>query len=145
TIAARAITLVRDRRNVVPLRAATRVLSITVATRTDLLAGVHFDAALRDARVTTRSLFIDADGAGAPDYARARLLADSADAVVVSSYVATRWDAATIAQSAAFVDFVQTMNGGRVPLIIVALGNPYLLLQIPNASEYIVGWSGAPT
>src|SRR6185436_8672776 len=82
TIAARALTLVRDTRTAVPFRAGARVLSITVATRSDLTAGVHLDAALREIRTPVRSVFIDADAGDAQDYARARRLADSVDVVV---------------------------------------------------------------
>jgi beta-N-acetylhexosaminidase len=143
SMASRAFTLVRDGRNAVPLRAGSRVLSVTVARRPDLTAGTYFDAALRAGGVSVRSVFIDADAAEPSGYATARLLADSVDAVIVGSYVATRWDAATIRQSSSFVDFMLALSRGTRAPMLVAFGNPYLLQQVPDVPGYAVAWSGA--
>jgi beta-N-acetylhexosaminidase len=142
TIAARAFTLVRDARSAVPLRVRARVLSVTVARRPDLLAGTAFDAALRGGGHVVRSVFVDADAGTAADYAAIRRLADSVDAVVVGSYVATRWDAATIGQSRTFVDFIRGLSTSPRPPVVIAFGNPYLLQQIPDVPAYAVAWNG---
>jgi len=141
TIAARSFTLVRDARNVVPLAARMRVLSVTVARRADLLAGPAFDAALRVGGAVVRSAFLDADAATAADYAPVLALADSVDVIVVASHVATRWDAATIAQSGPFLDFMRAADARR-PALLIAFGNPYLLQQVPWVNGYAVAWSG---
>ena len=145
TVAARSITLVRDERSAIPLRQGSRVLSVTVARRPDLLAGVHFDAALRAEGISVRSAFVDADAGTDADFARIAPIADSVDAVIVGSYVATRWDAATIAQSTAFVGFVRDLAARPKGVIVAALGNPYLLQQVSDVQAYLVAWSGAPS
>jgi beta-N-acetylhexosaminidase len=66
----------------------------------------------------------------------------SNDNVVVGSYVATRWDAATIGQSSAFVDFVKAVSSRTGTTVVAAFGNPYLLQQIPDVPAYLVAWSG---
>lgn len=141
TLAARGLTLVRDRDRV-PLRPAARVLSVTVARRSDLLAGQTFDAVLRAEGFRVRSVFVDADAPSASTFAAARAAADSVDAVIVGSYVAQRWDATTIQQSRDFVAFTTAVAASRTGAILVAFGNPYLLQQVPTASTYLVGWSG---
>ena len=119
TLASRGLTLVRDDRNAVPLRRGARVLSVTAARRPDLTAGVHFDNTLRAAGVAVRSVYVDSDAGDTADYdAVLRTVADS-DVVIVGSYVATRWDAASIAQSGAFVDFA-TYAGVAMLLAIVS-------------------------
>jgi beta-N-acetylhexosaminidase len=145
TIAERGLTLVRDARSAVPLRRGARVLSVTVARRSDLTAGVHFDAALRATGMTVRSAFVDSDAGDSAAYAAVFSGIGNADVVVIGSYVATRWDAATIAQSTAFVDFVRRVTAGPRPAVVVAFGNPYLLQQIPEVPAYLVAWSGAPS
>jgi beta-N-acetylhexosaminidase len=143
TIATRSLTLVRDVHQGVPLRAGARVTSVTVARRPDLTAGATFDAALRAAGMRVRSVFIDADAATPDAFARARAAADSGDAIVIGSYVATRWDAATIQQSAGFVDFVQALAAARPrDVSVIAFGNPYLLQQIADVPAYLVAWGG---
>ncbi len=143
TLAARGLTLVRDR-DLVPLRPAARVLSVTVARRSDLLAGQSFDATLRADGYRVRSVFVDSDAPSSSTFAAARAAADSVDAVIVSSYVAQRWDAATIQQSRDFVEFTTSVATSRAGAILVAFGNPYLLQQVPAAPSYLVGWSGTP-
>jgi beta-N-acetylhexosaminidase len=142
TIAARAFTLVRDARAAVPLNPGARVVSVTVARRADLIAGTYFDATLRAAGHRVQSVYIDADAGTAADYAAAQASVDSADAVIVGSYLATRWDAASIAQSGAFVAFVRSLQATARGPVLVTFGNPYLLQQVPDVSAYAVAWSG---
>jgi len=145
-IAARSITLVKDSLQQVPLGArgrSPRVLSITVARRADLAAGVAFNAELRRGVRTLRSELVLADDAG-PAYARLSRAADSADVVIVSSYMAQSWDATTTAQPREFLDFVATLSRrGRRP-ILVSFGNPYLLTQTPGVAAYVAAWGGFP-
>jgi beta-N-acetylhexosaminidase len=107
-----------------------------------LLAGGAFDATLRAAGHTVRSVFIDADAAPTASYDAAYALADSADVVIVSSHIAQRWDATTIAQSRDFVEFTTKVAARPQGAVVVAFGNPYLLQQIPTVSSYLVAWSG---
>jgi beta-N-acetylhexosaminidase len=143
SIAARGLTLVRDAGTRVPVARGPRtLLSVTVARRSDLLAGQAFDAQLRAAGHRVRSLFIDADAPSASAFAAALAAADSVDAVLIGSYVAQRWDATSIAQSRDFVDFATKASRTRAGAIVVAFGNPYLLQQLPEVGSYLVAWSG---
>ena len=145
-IAERSITVVRDRHEMLPLARRprdTRVLSITLAPRVNLAAGGAFNAELRRHFASLRAEHVNADAA-APDYSRLLAAADSAAVVIVSSYVSHSWDAATTAAPRAFTEFVRALEErGRRP-IVVAMGNPYLLQQIPSASAYVIGWGGFP-
>ena len=145
-IAERSVTVVRDEHALVPLARLprnTRVLSITLARRADLGAGSAFNSELRRHFAGLRTEYVNADDV-APDYARLVAAADSAGVILVSSYVAHSWDAATTSAPRAFTDFVRTLvERGRRP-IVVAMGNPYLLQQIPSAPAYVIGWGGFP-
>ncbi len=145
--AERSITLVRDSQGMVPLKLArgARILSVTVARRTDLAAGGTFNTELRRSYPSVRSEYVDADDpAGKFDLLLAT--ADSVDAVIISSYVSHRWDVATASAPAAFVNFMQRLGARQKkrPIVVVALGNPYLLQQIPNVPAYLVAWGGFP-
>ena len=145
-IAEQSITLVRDSLRQLPLQQlprTARVLSVTYARRSDLAAGTAFDAELRSVFSGLRSEHVNADDR-APDFNRLLRAADSAEAVIVSSYVSHAWDATTAAAPRGFVDFVrQLAASGRRP-IVVAMGNPYLLRQVPDVPAYLVGWGGFP-
>jgi beta-N-acetylhexosaminidase len=144
--AERSITLVRDSIGALPLgrkNAGARVLSITVARRTDLGAGVAFNAELRRHFGALRAEFVNAEDAGT-NFWRLQQAADSADVTVVSSYMAQSWDAATSTAPRAFVEFVRQLAGRGARPVVVSFGNPYLLRQVPEVPTYLVAWGGFP-
>ena len=146
SIAERSITLVRDSLHAVPigrLNRGARVLSVTFARRSDLGAGVTFDAELRRSFSALRSEYVDADDP-APSFWRVSQVADSADLVVVSSYVTTMWNVATVSAPHALGDFVHAMMVRGKPPVLVSFGTPYLLQQIADAPAYLVAWGGFP-
>jgi len=142
-VAARSITLVRDSAGVVPLRRGARVLSVTFARRADYLAGRAFDAELRSAVPELRSEYLDADE---PDARLERMLAATreADVVIIGSYVSHAWNATSVEAPRAFADFVTRARAGGANVFVIALGNPYLLQQIPFAPGYLIAWGGLP-
>jgi beta-N-acetylhexosaminidase len=145
TVAERSITLVRDSLKQLPLSKlprSRRVLSITLARRNDLAAGTGFDAELRRHFSTVRSELVNADAAANAEWERLLRVAASSDVVIVSSYVSHAWNAASAAAPQEFASFVKALVRARRKPIVVSLGNPYLLQQIPGVPEYLIGWSG---
>jgi len=144
--AERSITLVRDSAHQLPLgrlNHGARILSVTFAHRADLGAGVTFDAELRKIFPALRPEYVDAD-AERPDFFRLLAIADSADVILVSSYVAHSSTVTTINAPQGFVDFIEELQRRREHPIVMAFGNPYFLQQIPDVSAYVVAWGGFP-
>jgi beta-N-acetylhexosaminidase len=147
--AERSITLVRDNFGQVPLKPkpkskrGMRVLSITVARRSDLAAGGTFNAELRRVYPGLRAEFVDSDDP-AGKYELLMRTADSVDTIIIGSYVSHKWDVATANAPPAFVKFVDKLTARKKRPIVVALGNPYLLQQIPKVPAYLVAWGGFP-
>jgi beta-N-acetylhexosaminidase len=142
--AEKSITLVRDSARQVPVLDSTKkVLSITIARRADLSAGNSFNGELRTRLPKLRTEFTSTEDATL-NYPRLLAAADSADVVIVGSYVGQSWDAVSANAPDAFTNFVQTLvSRGRKP-IVVAFGNPYLLQQLPWVGTYLVAWGGFP-
>lgn len=145
--AERSITLVRDSSGMVPLAhnpgTKPRVLSITISSRNDLAAGRTFDAALRRDSVVVRSEFVNAADPGT-NYARLLTLADSADAVVVGSYLAGSYLSSSLALPDSISRFLHEIAARNPKTLVVAFGNPYLLQQLPEIRGYMVAWGGYP-
>ena len=141
----RSITVVRDSLHLLPLRLSpdTKVLSITIAGRTDLAASGAFNATLARAVPSIRREFVMPDDP-AVNYPRLAAMADSADVTIVSSYVGQSWNVTSVAAPQAFADWISRIVANGRKVIIVAFGNPYLLSQIPGVPEYVVAWDGAP-
>ncbi len=142
----RSITLVRDSAHQLPLahiNKGARILSITYAHRADLGAGVTFDAELRKAFPALRPEYVSADDEH-PDFFHLFAIADSADVILVSSYVAHSSTVTTVDVPRSFVDFIEELQRRKEHPIVVAFGNPYFLQQIPNVGAYVVAWGGFP-
>ena len=145
TVADRSITLVKDSLHTVPLTVppTSRILSVTIAHRPDLAAGVAFSAELRRTFRDTRTEFIDADDPGDKP---SRVLdeADSAAVTVVGMYIGASDHATTVSAPALIASFVAQLSTRRTRPVVVAFGNPYFLNQVPGTPTYIVAWGGLP-
>ena len=148
--AEQSITLAKDSLHLVPLArgagAAQRVLAITIASRTDLGAGVTFLAELRRGLmggVRLRSEYVNPDDPGT-NYSRLLAAADSSDLVVLCSYLAPSYSAASASAGAGVLDFMRALSRRGTRMVLVNFGNPYLLQQLPDMSTYMLAWGGFP-
>ena len=146
--AERAITLAKDSLSLVPLLQAglaqpPRVLSITIATRTDLPAGATFNAELRRVAPVLRTELVNPEDPS-PNFARLLSLADSSDIAIVGSYLTTGTNVSNPNAPEPIAQFMRDLVQRHPRTIVVAFGNPYLLQQVPAASSYLVGWGGFP-
>jgi beta-N-acetylhexosaminidase len=143
--AERSITLAKDSLNLVPLSRGTRprVLSITIASRTDLPAGTTFNAELRRGVSSLRTEILYPDDPS-PNFARLLGLADSADVAVVSSYLSTGTNVSNASAPAPIAQFIQDLARRHPRTVLVAFGNPYFLQQAPGVSTYLIAWGGFP-
>jgi beta-N-acetylhexosaminidase len=144
--AERSITLAKDSLSLVPLvrsaNAGARVLSISIASRTDLPAGATFNAELR------RSLNVRAENVNPDDpstnFDRLLAASDSSSITIVSSYLSTGTNVSNPNAPEPIAQFLRTLVQRHPRTVVVAFGNPYLLQQIPNVSTYVVAWGGFP-
>ena len=148
TAAQRSITLAKDSLNLVPLARANgaspqRVLSITIATRTDLPAGAAFNAELRRVAPALRTELINPEDPS-PNFSRLLAIADSADLVVLGSYITTGSSVSNPSVPEPIAQFMRDVARRHPRTILVAMGNPYLLQQVPAVSTYLVAWGGFP-
>ncbi|MDQ6831062.1 MAG: hypothetical protein M3081_19545, partial [Gemmatimonadota bacterium] len=108
-----------------------------------LYANTAFDAELRRAFPSTRSQWINSDDQGT-NYPRLLSIADSAEVVIVASYLGHSSTMSSIGAPKAFADFVRELvHRGKRP-VVVAMGNPYFLQDVPEVAAYVVGWMGFP-
>jgi beta-N-acetylhexosaminidase len=142
-VAERSITLAKDSLGIVPLpvsSARPNVLSVTIAPRADLGAGVTFDAELRRS-ADVRSEWMDATDP-APALTRVGPLADSARYVVIGMYVGQGTRVADANAPTPLVDVVRALTQRNPRTIVVAFGNPYFYQQVPFVPTYLLAWSG---
>ena len=170
--AERAITLVKDSLGVVPfggLPGTARVVSVTIAPRTDLGAGVTFNAelarvfpALRSISLTTEQVF-DATAAAAAQPGQnaqyiatpqPRLLpalvenalrgAQGADVVIVSSYFGASSSTSRLAAPEGMADLLNGLQKAGTRVVLATFSNPYIAQDLPPVSSYLIAWGGSP-
>jgi beta-N-acetylhexosaminidase len=88
-------------------------------------------------------VFVD-ENDPAPNFDLLLAAADSADAVIVGSYVTHSSSATTVSAPQAFVDFLEELRSRGTHPIVVSFGNPYFLQQIPDIGSYVIAWGGFP-
>ena len=147
--AEQSITLAKDSLRLVPLTRGSngaRILSVTMASRSNLGAGGSFLAALRrgvGGGVRIRDEYVNPDDPGA-NYTRLLAAADSSDLVLVSSYLAPNYSASAANAAAPVIDFLRTLVRRRPRTILINFGNPYLYQQVPEVGTYLIAWGGFP-
>jgi len=144
-VAARSITLAQDKMNVVPLArdSTKRILIITYADPSDLVAGREFNSLVRERLPAATTIRVDSRTSDA-EYSSLGALADSAGLIVVSAYVSPREFAGTVGAQAAFSQFVEKTALSGKPIIVLSFGSPYLLSAFPSVSSYLLAWGGSP-
>ena len=144
TIADNSITVVKDSRNVLPIRKRDNILHIIVENKKYALSGETFSEKLYKA-FGAQSLRLDID-AGAADYQNAAEKARYASGVIISTYVEVLTGAKSLELNDRQQDFInkltQTLPPER-PLVLISFGTPYLISQIPDIPAYICTYSSS--
>jgi beta-N-acetylhexosaminidase len=141
-IAERAVTLVRDRAGLVPLDAASapRVLVIVYTDDVSPFAGRHLLGTLAAGLPALDRAVL---GPGEHPAALAELAARArgADRVVFVADVRVRSGKGSVAVEEPVAAMLRGVAREQ-PTILVSLGSPYVLLQMPELGSYLVGWGG---
>jgi beta-N-acetylhexosaminidase len=171
--AERAITLVKDSLGIVPvgrMPRASRIVSVTIAPRTDLGAGVTFNAelarmfpSLRSLSLTTDQVFDATAAAAAPGQTgnavylaspQPRLVpalvenalrgAQGADLVIVSSYFGASSSTSRLSAPEGMSDLLDGLRRAGTRVVLASFSNPYLAQDFPSIPAYLVAWGSSP-
>jgi beta-N-acetylhexosaminidase len=134
-IARRAVTLLRDNPSLLPITGR-RIAVVQYMPETELRAGKIFGNELRAAFPGTRVFKVSPTTSAADLDSVSREVA-GADRVVVAAYVRRIEGEGRPAVPAHIARWIDTLSR-REKVVAVALGNPYLIRQFPNASTYLV-------
>lgn len=145
SIAQRSIVLARDREGLVArLRARpTQIAVVTYGDERSPQVGQVLATALRGHghQVTLTRLW-PASGAASYDSARTALAAATVALVAVAARPLP-WDASRLTLPEPLVSLVGA-TAARQPTLLVSLGSPYILRQVPQVGTYLLGWLANP-
>jgi beta-N-acetylhexosaminidase len=139
----RAVTLVRNEHDVLPLAASAQsCLMVVVERRTSPAGQRMIDAYSRFAPKSQISM-VDATMNAA---ALAAIVGDTSkcSAIVVAAFATVAAYRGSVALGGELTPFVAKLTEGAVPVVIVAMGNPYLLSAFGKTAAYLATFSSTP-
>ncbi|HVR43271.1 MAG TPA: glycoside hydrolase family 3 N-terminal domain-containing protein, partial [Thermoanaerobaculia bacterium] len=144
-----AVTLVRDEKNVVPLRpsADLAVLHVNLLDRAagwrEGPVGHTFAAELKERFPRTTTIQID-DSTTPDAMTMARRMSELADAVVVSAFIRVGAYKGSIDLTDAQTALLRELSAMDKPFVFSLFGSPYVLPSIPELPSYILGYDTHP-
>ena len=139
-IADRAVTLVRNQGNVLPLAAPDRTCYVTMAEGRYSTEGQTFTQELRKRAPKANVAALD------PNLTREVVDADiaklgSCDNYAVAAFATVTAGRGSVGLAGELPHAIETMVASGKPVVLVALGNPYLLRNFPGVAAYLATFS----
>ena len=143
-VADRAVTLVKDEKDLVPLRHPENTCLIALTENRYGRQGWELIDEARKRAPKMTAILAD------PKMSKTDLdqIAETAarcSQIVVAAYVAVSAYRGNVALAGDYPEFLNGLLAGKVALTLVAMGNPYLVRSFPNVQAYITTYSTTPT
>jgi beta-N-acetylhexosaminidase len=71
--------------------------------------------------------------------------ASSCGQIIAAAFVSVNAYRGNVALPGGYSDFLNALIAGKVPVVLAALGNPYLVRTFPNVAAYLTTYSPTPT
>jgi len=142
-IADRAVTLVRNEGGVVPLNPAASVSFLVLAESRGSQQGRVLAAEVRKRMPNASITVLDPTTAQA-DLDQAATSTQNSALTVVAAFVSVAAYRGSVALAGGYPTLVNRVLGNGRPVILVALGSPYLLRNFPTVGGYLTTYSTVP-
>jgi beta-N-acetylhexosaminidase len=139
----RAVTLVRNEHDVLPLAASAQSCLVVVVERRTSSAGTRMIDSYRRFAPKSQIVVVDPSMNAA---ALAAIVGDTSkcSAIVVAAFVTAGAYRGSVGLGGELTPFVAKLTEGPVPVAMVAMGNPYLLSAFPKIAAYLATFSSTP-
>jgi beta-glucosidase-like glycosyl hydrolase/CubicO group peptidase (beta-lactamase class C family) len=143
-IARKAVTVLGNERNVLPLSKADarKILDLVISDAEDPSDGRHFHGLLRDRHAILDFVKVDSRSDSA-EYDAALESARTADLILCQLHFYTRSGEQTGFIPKKQVDFLGKVIALGKPVIAIAFGNPYVAMEFPRTDAYVCAYSDA--
>jgi len=139
-VADRAVTLVKDKKDQLPLQHPDKTCVVALAESRRSQQGLHLIEELkkRDAKITTFQLDPSMSKSDLDEVVKNT---GGCGQIVVAAYVSVAAYRGNVALAGYFPDFVKDLIAGKAPVTLAALGNPYLIRSFPDVAAYLTTYS----
>jgi beta-N-acetylhexosaminidase len=142
-IADESITLVKDDNNILPLKSKTpKTLVLNLSDGTDNINSSYFSEQIKNTipdcsveNISTEITNTDANNIISD--------ASSYEVIIAAVYAKVRYGTGKISIMPSQAELLRNLNQSNSNLIVISLGNPYILKEIPSVSCYICAYGDA--
>lgn len=142
-IADRSVTLVRNQNEILPLRNTADTVFYTMNEGPSSVEGTAFSDAVRHRMPQAR--FVQANSAMSESEIDAALGRGAGAAkYVIAAYASVAANRGTAALGGELPRLIENLIATKKPVVLLALGNPYLLRNFPDVAAYVAMYSTVP-
>lgn len=142
-IADRAVTLVKNDRDVVPLRDPAKSCFLLLAESRTTMQGQAFQQEVRRRSPGAFVAILD-PAMSNQDLAMAQQQMNGCETTVVAAFVSVAAYRGDVALGGGFPSLMEQLIASKKPLALIALGNPYLLRNFSAVPSYLTTYSTVP-
>jgi len=142
-IASRAVTLVKNAGNLVPLRAPDKTCFLTLAESRYSNEGLEFAQEVRRREKNATVIQLDASLPGASLDAAVEKTA-GCESVAVAAFASVAAYRGDVGLGGDFPRMLEALFSTGKPVVLIALGNPYLVRSFPKAAAFLLTFSTVP-
>jgi beta-N-acetylhexosaminidase len=145
-IAGRAVTLLKNEGNPIPLRAPAKTCFVTLAERHYSNEGLAFAQDVRRREKNATVIELDASlGEAALDAAVEKIAQTAAcETVVIAAFASVAAYRGDAALGGEFPRMLDALFATGKPVALIALGNPYMVRSFPQAAAFLLTFSTVP-
>jgi beta-N-acetylhexosaminidase len=139
----RAVTLVRNEHDVLPLATSAQSCLVVVVERRTSSAGTRMIDSYRKFAPKSQIVVVDASMNAA---ALAAIVGDTSkcSTIVIAAFATVAANRGSVGLNGELTPFIAKLTEGPAPVAIVAMGNPYLLSAFPKTAAYLATFSSTP-
>jgi beta-N-acetylhexosaminidase len=143
-VADRAVTLVKDSADSLPIRHpdSTCLIALTEGRRSQ--EGIRLIDEVKKRAPGVSTTVVDPT-LSKSDLDQVSEKTSSCSEIVAAAYVTVAASRGNVALAGGYPDFMNELIAGKIPVMLVSLGNPYLVRAFPNVSAYLTTYSPTPT
>ncbi len=143
-VAERAVTLVKDSKDMLPVRNAETVSLLVLAESRSGQQGRRLIEEVKKRAPNMKITLLDS-GMSKEDIDRVAQSTTGSSAVIVAAYATVNAGRGDVALGGQYPALMTELLSGTVPVTLAALGNPYLLRTFPDVKAYLTTYSTTPS
>jgi beta-N-acetylhexosaminidase len=136
----RAVTLVRNEHDVLPLASSAQSCLIVVVERRASTAGTRMIDSYRRFSPKSQIAIVDAS-MNAASLAASVGDTSKCSAIVIAAFATVAANRGSVGLTGELTPFIAKLTEGPVPVAVIAMGNPYLLSAFPKTAAYLATFS----